>query len=282
MSIQWYPGHMDKAKKKIEQRLKLIDVVIELLDARIPLSSRNPDIDQLLEDKKRIIALNKKDLADPNSTQEWLDYFSKSAPSVAINSLSGAGVNQIFSIAKKITAKELQKAVERGRKRKDIRLMIVGVPNVGKSQLINQLGNKNSARTGNKPGVTRGEQWVKLKKGFELLDTPGVLWSKFENKSAAIRLGLCGAIKEGRFDNELLAYKLVQILQQNSPDRLAQRYNLDYVNPDTYQLVADIGKKRGCLQSGGKVDRNRVSKIILKEFADGKLGRITLETPPEI
>ena len=220
MSIQWYPGHMDKAKKKIAKRLKLIDVVIELLDARIPLSSRNPDIDEILQDKKRIIALNKKDLADPNATKKWLEYFSDFAPSLAINSLSGTGVNKIFSLANKLTAKEQKKAIARGRKKKDVKLMIVGVPNVGKSQLINQLGNKNSARTGNKPGVTRGEQWVKLKKGFELLDTPGVLWSKFDDEDAAIRLALCGEIKEGRFDNELLAYKLLQILQQRSSDRL--------------------------------------------------------------
>ena len=280
MSIQWYPGHMDKAKKKIEKRLKLIDVVIELLDARIPLSSRNPDIDNILEDKKRIIVLNKKDLADPNLTQEWLDYFSNFAPSIAINSLTGAGVNQIFSLANKLTAKEQQKALERGRKKKDVKMMIVGVPNVGKSQLINQLGNKNSARTGNKPGVTRGEQWVKLQKGFQLLDTPGVLWSKFEDEDAAVRLALCGVIKEGRFDNELLAYKLVQLLQNSNPDSLKERYNLDYVNPDAYQLVADIGRKRGCLQTGGKVDRNRVSKIIIKEFDEGQLGRVTLERPP--
>ncbi|MBM7555322.1 ribosome biogenesis GTPase YlqF [Halanaerobacter jeridensis] len=280
MSIQWYPGHMDKAKKKIKKRLNLIDVVIELLDARIPLSSRNPDIDEVLKDKKRIIALNKKDLADPQVTKQWLDYFSETAPSLAINSLSGNNVKQIFSLADQLTQEEQAKALERGRKKRDVKLMIVGVPNVGKSQLINQLGNKNKTRTGNRPGVTRGEQWVKLQQGFELLDTPGVLWSKFNDEEAGVRLALCGAIKEGRFDNELLAYKLVQILQESNPERLKERYDLDHLSPDTYQLVADIGKKRGCLQSGGKVDRNRVSKIILKEFDEGKLGRITLEQPP--
>jgi ribosome biogenesis GTPase A len=271
---------MDKAKKKIKKRLQLIDVVVELLDARIPLSSRNPDIDQILEGKKRVIALNKKDLADPNRTKEWLEHFSDSAPSVAINSLTGAGVDQIFPIIEKLTVEEQQKMVERGRNKRDIKMMIVGVPNVGKSQLINQLGNKNSARTGNKPGVTKGEQWVKLKEGFELLDTPGVLWSKFKDEESAVRLALCGAIKEGRFDNELLAYKLVQILSDVNPERLAERYNLEHVTSDAYQLIADIGRKRGCLQTGGKVDRNRVSNIILKEFAEGQLGKITLETPP--
>ena len=278
MSIQWYPGHMDKAKEKIKERLNLIDVVIELLDARIPLSSRNPDIDEVLADKKRIIALNKKDLADPKVTAEWLDYFSETAPSVAINSLTGENVKQIFSLADKLTREEQEKALARGRNKRDIKLMIVGVPNVGKSQLINQLGGKNRARTGNQPGVTRGEQWVKLGKGFELLDTPGVLWSKFEDEEAGVRLALCGAIKEGRFDNELLAYKLVQILQESNPQRLKERYDLDSLTPDTYQLVADIAKRRGCLQSGGRIDRNRVSNIILKEFDEGKLGRISLES----
>ena len=278
MSIQWYPGHMDKAKEKMEERLNLVDVVIELLDARIPLSSRNPDVDDMLDDQKRIIVLNKKDLADPKETKKWLDYFSDTAPSLAINSLSGDNITRLFPIIDDLTKEEQEKALARGRRDMNIKLMIVGVPNVGKSQLINQLGHKNRAKTGNKPGVTRGEQWVKLKKGLELLDTPGVLWSKFEDEDVGAKLALCGAIKEGRFDNELLAYKLVQILQKNNPERLKDRYDLDDLDSDAYQLMADIGKRRGCLQSGGKVDRNRVSNIILNEFDEGKLGRVTLES----
>ncbi|GAB6098922.1 ribosome biogenesis GTPase YlqF [Halanaerocella petrolearia] len=280
MAIQWYPGHMAKAKNKVKERLELIDVVIELLDARIPLSSRNPDLENLLQDQKRIVVLNKKDLADPNATQSWLNYFSKQEiPVLTVNSLTGKGVNRVFEQANNLMADKREELATQGRRRKDIRLMIVGIPNVGKSQLINQLSNKNSARTGNKPGVTRAQQWIKLKKGFQLLDTPGILWPKFEDQEVGVKLGICGAIKEGSFDNELLAYKLVQILQELAPERLQQRFKLDYLTSDTYELVAEIGRKRGCLQSGGRIDRDRTSNIVLKEYREGKLGRLTLELP---
>ncbi|WP_027339982.1 ribosome biogenesis GTPase YlqF [Halonatronum saccharophilum] len=278
MTIQWYPGHMVKAKRKVSERLGLIDVVIELLDARIPLSSRNPDIDDLLEGKNRIIVLNKEDLADPKETQRWEDYFSNIAPTLTVNSLSGKGVNGIIKVSKDLMEEEMKKWEEKGRTKKDIRMMIVGIPNVGKSQLINSLSNKKSARVGNKAGVTRGQQWVKLRKGFELLDTPGILWPKFEDQEVGFKLALAGAIKETLFDSELLAYKLLQILTDVAPQKIEERFNLDYVNPDTYELVADIGRKRGCLQSGGRIDRERVSDIIIREFREGKFGRLTLET----
>ncbi len=279
MSIQWYPGHMAKAKRRVKERLNLIDVVIELLDARIPLSSRNPDIDQTLGDKKRIIVLNKIDLANPVQTEEWIDYFSNIAPTLAVNSLTGQGVNRVLKVAQDLMEDQLSSLKEKGRNRKDIRLMIVGIPNVGKSQLINKLSKRGSARTGNKPGVTRGQQWIKLKKGFELLDTPGILWPKFQDEEVGFKLALAGAIKETIFDSELLAYKLVEILQETDPESLAERFKLDYINPDTYELVADIGRKRGCLQSGGRIDRMRTSDIIIKEFRDAKFGRLTLELP---
>ncbi|AGB40606.1 ribosome biogenesis GTP-binding protein YlqF [Halobacteroides halobius DSM 5150] len=282
MTIQWYPGHMAKAMKKVKNRLDLIDVVIELLDARIPISSRNPDLDQLLEDKRRIIALNKKDLANQGLTNQWQEYFSNQGISVAaMNSLNGKGVKKLFALANQLMVDKQKELAAQGRKRKDIRLMIVGIPNVGKSQLINQLSQKGATRTGNKPGVTKAQQWIKLKEGFELLDTPGVLWPKFEEQEVGVKLAICGAIKEGNFDSELLAYKLVEMLQDIAPDKLKERFKLDYLTSDTYQLVADIGRKRGCLQSGGRIDRDRVSNIILREFKEGKLGRLTLERPPK-
>ncbi|MCK8816553.1 ribosome biogenesis GTPase YlqF [Natroniella sulfidigena] len=282
MSIQWYPGHMAKAKKKVEEGLKLIDVVIELLDARIPLSSRNPDIEDILADKKRIIVLNKRDLADQKRTKEWKQYLADSAPTLAVNSLTGAGVNQILNLAQQIMEDKLSALADKGRKERDIRLMIVGIPNVGKSQLINQLSNKKSARTGNRPGVTKGQQWVKLRRGFELLDTPGILWPKFEDEEVGFKLAITGAIKENLVENELLAYKLVEILQQVAPNKLKERFNLNQITSDTYQLIADIGRKRGCLQSGGRIDRERTSKIIIKEFQEGKFGKLTLELPPTV
>jgi len=279
MTIQWYPGHMSRAKRKLEERLKLIDVVIELVDARIPLSSRNPDIDEILADKKRIIVLNKRDLADRRITTEWVDYFSQEISTVAVNSLTGQGVDKIVRSTTELMADKMAALRKKGQQQRNIRLMIVGVPNVGKSQLINQLSKKSSARTGNKPGVTKGQQWVKLRDGFELLDTPGILWPKFEDEDVGFKLAICGAIKETIVENELLAYKLVKILQEVAPKRLKERFKLDSINPDTYQLVADIGKKRGCLQSGGRIDRERTSRIIIKEFRDGKFGQLSFERP---
>jgi ribosome biogenesis GTPase A len=272
---------MVRAKRQVEDRLKLIDVVIELLDARIPFSSRNPDIDEILKDQKRVIVLNKIDLADPEKTKSWKRYFSNIAPTVAVNSLTGQGVTQILRLARDLMNEEFAVLKEKGRNERNIRMMIVGIPNVGKSQLINQLSNKSSAKTGNRPGVTRGQQWVKLKKGFELLDTPGILWPKFEDEQVGFRLALAGAIKETIFDSELLAYKLVELLSEVAPEKLEERFKLDHLNPDTYELVADIGRKRGCLQSGGRIDRDRTSDIIIKEFRDGKFGNLTLELPPE-
>ncbi|KXS45485.1 MAG: ribosome bioproteinis GTP-binding protein YlqF [Candidatus Frackibacter sp. T328-2] len=277
--INWYPGHMAKAKRKLEERLKLIDVVIELLDARIPMSSRNPDIDEILEDKKRIIALNKMDLADRKITKAWTKHLSQIAPTIAINSLNGQRVNLIINQAQNLMTKKLDKLVEQGRKKRDIRMMIVGVPNVGKSQLINQLSQRGSTRTGNRPGVTRGQQWVKIRDGFELLDTPGILWPKFEDEEVGFKLAATGAIKEDIYDAETIAYKLLKILKEMIPDTLEERFNLDYVSNDTLTLMEDIGRKRGCLMTGGKVDRERTGNIILQEFRKGELGRVSLELP---
>ena len=282
MSIQWYPGHMAKAKEKIKEKLNLIDVVIELLDARIPKSSRDPDLNDLIADKKRIIALNKKDLASKEETAKWINYLVHEAPTLALNSLQGQGVKKLLNIAQNLMKEELEKLVDKGQRKRKIRLMIIGIPNVGKSQLINQLSKKGRAKTGNRPGVTVGQQWIKLNKGFELLDTPGILAPKFEDDEVGVKLALCGAIKDSVVDNQLLAYKLVEILKEVAPQRLKERFKLDFLIDDTYQLVAEIAKKRGCLQSGARVDRNRVSNIILKEFREGKFGFLTLETVDKV
>ncbi|SJZ63641.1 ribosome biogenesis GTPase YlqF [Selenihalanaerobacter shriftii] len=279
--INWYPGHMAKAKKKLQERLQLIDVVVELLDARIPVSSRNPNIDEILQDKKRIIVLNKMDLADKAITKAWKKKLAQEDPAIAVNSLNGQRINLITNHAKNLMADKLNKLVRKGRKKRNIRLMIVGVPNVGKSQLINQLCNRGSTRTGDRPGVTRGQQWVKIKKGFELLDTPGILWPKFESEEVAFRLAATGAIKSDIYDNETVAYKLLKFLKDVIPDTLQERFNLDYVSADTLELMEDIGRKRGCLMSGGKVDRERTADIILYEFRKGDLGRISLEIPSQ-
>jgi ribosome biogenesis GTPase A len=270
---------MAKAKQNLEEKLKMIDVVIELVDARIPISSRNPEIDELLENKKRIFVLNKMDLADKLITESWVKKFNESVPTLAINSLNGQRISLLVRQAKKLMASKLEKLVQQGRKKRDIRLMIVGIPNVGKSQLINQLNNRGSTRTGERPGVTRGQQWVKLREGFELLDTPGILWPKFSDDEVAFKLAATGAIKAEAYDKETVAYKLLKILQEIIPDTLQERFDLDVVSNDTLRLMEDIGRKRGCLMSGGKVDRERTAGIILQEFRRGRLGRISLELP---
>lgn len=277
--INWYPGHMAKAKKKVKEKLGMIDIVIELLDARIPLSSRNPEINSILQDKKRIIALNKMDLADKAITEAWVKKLNKSYPTVAINSLNGQRVSLIINKAKQLMDEELEKLAKQGRKKRNIRLMILGIPNVGKSQLINQLSTQGGARTGGKPGVTRGQQWIKIRKGFELLDTPGILWPKLEEEEVAFKLAATGAIPDEVYDKETVAYKLLKVLQDIVPDTLQERFKLTKVSTDTLELMENIGRKRGCLMSGGKVDRERTAGIILQEFKQGKLGRISLELP---
>lgn len=280
MEIQWYPHHMAKAKEKLQDQLELIDVVLEVLDARIPVSSHNDDLNKLVADKQRIVILNKIDLADPGATDQWLHYFRQSKPAIAVNSLTGHGVEKILSRVKELMVDREKELAAKGIQHKDIRLLVVGVPNVGKSQLINQLGSRNKTRTGDKAGVTRSQQWVTLQSGFKLLDTPGVLWPKCE-KEAGIKLGMCGAIKEGNFDPELLAYRLVEVLTNLAPGKLKSRFKLNHLELPTYDLIAQMGRKRGCLQSGGRVNRERISRLIIREFRTGKLGRITLEQPPK-
>lgn len=278
MDIQWYPGHMAKARRQVEQNLKMVDVVIELLDARIPASSRNPDINRILKDKPRVVALNKADLANLETTKIWLDFFKRSGiPAVAVNAHQGKGVKQLVALAEKQARPVLKKYIDRGRRARLARCMVVGVPNVGKSMLINRLAGKNVTRTGNRPGVTRGEQWIKLGAGLELLDTPGILWPKFEDAETAFKLAVTGAIKEQIYNPEQVCLKLIQWLMEKAPGALVSRYKLAELPEDAWEVLVEVGGKRGFFVSGGKVDEYKTSVYIIKEFREGRLGQYTLD-----
>lgn len=277
--INWYPGHMARAKEKLKERAKVVDVVIELLDARIPSSSCNPELNSLIGDKKKITALNKMDLANKEITDTWIKRLSEDRPTVAINSLNGQQINLMIRKAKNLISDKLERLKQQGIQKKTIRLMIIGIPNVGKSQLINQLCERGSVRTGNQPGVTRGQQWIKVRDDLELLDTPGILWPKIDDEEISFKLAATGAVTEDAYDPEVVGYKLLKLLKDLVPDTLQDRFNLARVSSDTLELMEDIGCKRGCIMSGGKIDRERTGNVILNEFQSGKLGRISLETP---
>ncbi|MFP4661130.1 MAG: ribosome biogenesis GTPase YlqF [Halanaerobiales bacterium] len=285
--IQWYPGHMAKARRILKKDLALVDLVVEVLDARIPLSSRNPDLDELLQKKERIIALNKVDLADQKVTEQWINYFSEKYQTIAINSLTGKGIKTLLNIINKIGSEVNKSVLKKGRNKRDIRIMILGIPNVGKSALINVLAGSNITKTGNRPGVTRGRQWILLGEDIQLLDTPGILWPKFDDEEVGYKLALTGAIRDQVFDEEMVAYKLIQYLANINKGILEEKYNL--VIPDdleittatAYDFLPEIGKKTGCLMSGGKVDRSRTANKLISNFRNGKLGSISLELPGE-
>ncbi len=283
MHIHWFPGHMAKAQRMIREQLKLVDVVIELLDARIPAASANPVIDAVVGDKPRVVVLNKADLADPQGTERWLAFFRAAGrEAVAVESLAGGGTKQITVKVEKAAAPMLARLAAKGIRPRAVRAMILGIPNVGKSSLINRLLGTATARTGDKPGVTRGQQWLKIGRNLELLDTPGVLWPKLEDQDAAFRLAVTGAISDEVFDRERVVARLLALLQADYPDRLAARYNLAAPLPDSgLELLAAVGARRGCLKGGGAVDHEKAGRIVLSEFRDGKLGRFTLEAPPE-
>ena len=277
MNINWYPGHMAKTKKQIIEDLKLIDVVIEILDARIPISSRNPDIEALTKDKKKILILNKADLADSKENEKWKEYF-KNNKTIAIlaDSNSGTGINEVQKQIEKLMQEELEKQAAKGRIGKNIRVMILGIPNVGKSSFINRMAKKTSAIEGNKPGVTRQKQWIRIGNNIELLDTPGVLWPKFENEKVALNLAFTGTIKQDVIDEVEVAYYLLKYLMEYEKEKLYTRYNIDE-DDDILNIMHQIGRKRGAIVSGGKVDEIKTAKIILDDFQSGKLGKITLE-----
>ncbi|WP_082967145.1 ribosome biogenesis GTPase YlqF [Paenibacillus oryzae] len=286
MAIQWFPGHMTRAKRQIQDKLKLIDIAIELLDARIPISSRNPMVDDILQGKPRLIILNKADLADPVTTQQWMDYFQHEGFSViSVDSSSGTRVNEIPGKAKEILHEKIAKQIAKGMNPRAVRGLIVGIPNVGKSTLINRLAGRNIAATGDKPGVTKGQQWIKAGTDLELLDTPGILWPKFEDQQAGYRLAVTGAIKEQILNVDDIAYFATKELVQRYWPTLSERYGLESQPSDiedNEQIVAvmeEIGRRRGCLMGGGLVDLEKASGIILRDLRAGKLGRITLEAP---
>lgn len=282
MNIQWFPGHMTKTIKEIKENLALADFVIELLDARIPYSSGNPELARILPDKKRITVLNKSDLAHPEATARWIEHFkNRSITALAIDSLSGSGVRELMLKITERGEMVREKWQKRGRKNKRIRVMIAGIPNVGKSSLINRIAGKASARTGDKPGVTRGRQWVKVAEGIDLLDTPGVLWPKFDEERVGVNLAITGAIKEEVLDREELAIKLIERLFQLDPELLKRGYGIVKLEETPYRVLEQVGSARGCMVRGGRIDTLRTSIILLEDFRSGRLGRITLELPED-
>jgi len=282
MNINWYPGHMKKTRESIAKNLSLVDIVYELIDARIPISSRNPVIDDILGNKPRVIIMNKSDLASEEGNRIWENFFQKkNLNAVCIDALTGKGIDRLVSITKALYAEKKEKFEKRGIINRPIRIMILGIPNVGKSTLINTLARKKSAKTGDKPGITKSNQWIKTKFNLDLLDTPGILWPKFEDKKVGLHLAFTGAIKDEILDIETLALKLVETLVKNFPNLLNSRYNIDIENKSPLEIMEEIGKKRGALIKGGEIDYTKTSSIILDEFRKGIIGRITLEYPEE-
>lgn len=289
-NINWYPGHMAKTRRQIESDLKIIDIVIELLDARIPIASQNPDIAQITKRKKKIIVLNKCDLADEKQNQRWVAYFKKKGiPAVLTDSNSGKGIENCIREIEKVMEEELQGQAQKGRVGRKIRAMILGIPNVGKSSFINRISKRTTAGVGNKPGVTKQKQWIRINEKIELLDTPGVLWPKFESEEVGLNLAFTGTIKEDILQRTEIAYQLIKFLLENYKENLCKRYGIteQYIeetleqeqaeNMNIYEIMLEIGRKRGCIISGGNIDDEKTARIILDEFKNGKLGRITLE-----
>ncbi len=286
-NINWYPGHMAKTRREIEEDLKLIDVVIELLDARIPISSRNPEIQKLTKNKKKIILLNKCDLSDPFSNQKWVEALSQEAPVILTDANSGKGIEKVSKKIEELMKEEMERQAARGRIHKTIRIMILGIPNVGKSSFINRIAKKTSMAVANKPGVTRQKQWIRIGNHQELLDTPGVLWPKFENQEIALHLAFTGTIKDDIIEKIEVAYALLKTLYPSYKINIQKRYNITdeeirqiekNINP-MYALMQLIGKKRGALVQGGNLDDEKIASIILEDFRNCKLGKITLELP---
>lgn len=287
LNINWFPGHMAKTRRQIEEDLKIIDVVVELLDARIPVSSRNPDIKYLTKNKRKIILLNKADLADDAINKKWVEKLSKEAPVILTDSNSGRGVEKVTKKVEELMADEIARQVAKGRINKTIRVMILGIPNVGKSSFINRISKKTSMEVGNRPGVTKSKQWIRISKNQELLDTPGVLWPKFQNNEIALNLAFTGTIKDDILERVEIAYELLKVLHKDYKKNLQERYKISdeemkEIETHTnyiYELMQVIGKKRGALVSGGNTDDEKVARIILDDFRNCKIGKISLEKP---
>ena len=284
INIQWYPGHMTKTRRKMEEDLKLVDAVCELIDARIPISSRNPDIDAICGNKPRMIILNRIDLADPEATSAWSDYFRKKGWAVVrTDCKSRKGIDRFQPAVRELLAEKLRRYQERGFVNKPLKLMVVGIPNVGKSTFINQVAGRKGAKAENRPGVTRGKQWVTVDKGLLLLDTPGILWPKFDDEEVGRRLAYTGAVKGDILDMETLACHLMAMLWKRYPDALRQRYKIELPeDAQGYELLTEAGRKRGFLLARGEIDTERMARVLLEEFRSCKIGKFTLEMPYDL
>ena len=280
-SLQWYPGHMRKAERLVKENLKLVDVVVELLDARIPLSSANPVLREIVGDKPRVIVLNKADLADEAATRAWVKYFAaEGIAAVPVDAVKGRGVKELVQAITKCAKPKTDKLVQHGAKARAARCMILGIPNVGKSSLINRLSGGAKTKVENRPGVTRAKQWIRLGAQLELLDMPGILWPKFEDQQAALHLAFTGAINDNVYDVASVVLLLLDTLRTKYPTDLNERYRLEGELPSGVELLEEIGRKRGCLRAGGRIDDEKAQQIVLTDFRSGRLGRVTLDTLP--
>ncbi|NMA03253.1 MAG: ribosome biogenesis GTPase YlqF [Clostridiales bacterium] len=280
MNINWYPGHMKRTKKLLREQLTLVDIVYELLDARIPLSSKNPDLNRIIDNKPRIVILNKIDLADPMVTSMWAKYFKEQQIiAIPVNTITGDGIRQVMNETEVATKPKMDALAKKGRRQRPVRIMVVGIPNVGKSSLINKLAGKKSTQIGDKPGVTKGKQWIRLRRDMELLDTPGILWPKIGDSTVALNLAFIGAIKDEIMDVETLAYRLLEILWANYREKIIVRYKVEREYDIVIDLMDHIARNRGCVLKGEEIDYLRVSNIILNEFRSATIGRISLEKP---
>lgn len=284
MNIQWYPGHMTKTVRMMSENISLVDVVVELIDARIPYSSKNPDIDNLAKNKKRIIVMNKTDLADPAKTEVWKKWFeAKGFTVILADAVKGTGVNKVADTARTLMKDKIEREKARGRLFVPVRAMIVGIPNVGKSTFINKTVGKTTAKTGDKPGVTKGKQWIRIKKDFELLDTPGILWPKFEDEEVGLKLAMIGSINDNILDTETLCTEYINLMMVVNPNFIKNRYNVEFDTIDEpHDVLEKIAVSRGFIKKGGEPDCERTAKIVLDEFRGGKIGKITLEMPEDI
>ena len=282
MNIQWYPGHMTKAKRAMKEDIKLIDLVIELVDARVPLSSRNPDIDDLAKGKARMVLLNKSDLADERVNAQWAAWVeAKNIHAVKGDSRNKGTLKQVQSVVQEACKEKIERDRKRGIMNRPIRTMVVGIPNVGKSTFINSFAGKACAKTGNKPGVTKGNQWIRLNKTLELLDTPGILWPKFEDQAVGLKLALIGSINDQILNKDDLACRCIRILKERYPGMVSQRFGLETEDKEPAAILEDVARLRSCLMKGGELDIARAAAMVLDDFRSGKLGRVTLERPED-
>ncbi|KGR80376.1 ribosome biogenesis GTPase YlqF [Ureibacillus manganicus] len=282
MTIQWFPGHMAKARRQVQENLKLVDIIFELIDARLPISSRNPMIDEVIHQKPRLLILNKADMADESETRKWVQYFAdKGQTAVAINSFEGKGLQSVTKAAKEILAEKWERMKSRGMKPRAIRAMIVGIPNVGKSTLINRLAKKNIAKTGNMPGVTKAQQWIKVGNEIELLDTPGILWPKFEDQEVGLKLAITGAIKDAVTNMEDIAVYGLKFLSIHYPNRLEERFGITSVSEDLVETFDHIGKLRRVFGQGGEIEYDKVAELIIRDVRDQHFGKLSFDLVDE-